>query len=70
MFCLGEESLAGHIGERKPREDLELVENEESQTLDEVDEDMPPLELVKKESALSHVEVSVAGGDESDIKIV
>jgi hypothetical protein len=31
---------------------------------------MPPLELVKKESALSHVEVSVAGGDESDIKIV
>ncbi len=26
MFCLGEESLAGHIGERKPREDIDAVE--------------------------------------------
>ena len=27
MFCLGEESLAGHIGERKPREDIDAVES-------------------------------------------
>jgi len=25
MFCLGEESLADHLGERKPREDIESV---------------------------------------------
>lgn len=31
---------------------------------------MPPLELVRKDSALSNVMVSVEGGDETDIKIV
>lgn len=25
MFCLGEESLADHLGERKPREDIDNV---------------------------------------------
>jgi len=25
MFCLGEESLAAHMGERKPREDLDAI---------------------------------------------
>jgi hypothetical protein len=29
MFCLGEESLASHIGERKPREDIDAVEFEQ-----------------------------------------
>jgi hypothetical protein len=29
MFCLGEESLADHLGERKPREDLDArIKNE------------------------------------------
>ena len=54
MFCLGEESLADHLGERKPREDLDALE-----------EDLPELELVKKVS-----EVSVTGGDDEDIKVV
>jgi hypothetical protein len=31
---------------------------------------MPPLELARKESAISQVTVSVEGGDESDIKVV
>lgn len=31
---------------------------------------MPPLEIVRKDSALSQVAVSVEGGDENDIKIV
>jgi len=26
MFCLGEESLANHVGERKPRESIEELE--------------------------------------------
>jgi hypothetical protein len=38
MFCLGEESLADHLGERKPREDLDAV-------IEELDPEMPPLEL-------------------------
>ena len=55
MFCLGEESLADHLGERKPREDLDALEVE----------DLPELELVKKIS-----EVSVTGGEDEDIKVV
>lgn len=31
---------------------------------------MPPLELVKKVSSVSEREVSVAGGEDDDIKIV
>ena len=31
---------------------------------------MPPLELAKKDSAISNVTVSVEGGDENDIKNV
>lgn len=41
MFCLGEESLADHLGERRPREDLDAIE------------DLPELELVKKVSEVS-----------------
>jgi hypothetical protein len=26
MFCLGEESLADHLGERKPREDIDELQ--------------------------------------------
>jgi hypothetical protein len=51
MFCLGEESIADHLGERKPREDLDALEeqaNEENNS-----EDMPPLELVKARSEVS-----------------
>jgi hypothetical protein len=70
VFCLGEESLAGHIGERKPREDLDAVEAELQKDQNKDYSDMPPLELVKKDSSLSHVSVSVEGGDENDIKIV
>lgn len=58
MFCLGEESLAGHIGERKPREDLDAVGQEEIQK-EEMYSDMPPLELARKDSAISQVTVSV-----------
>ena len=32
--------------------------------------DMPPLELARKDSAISQVTVSVEGGDENDIKVV
>jgi hypothetical protein len=31
---------------------------------------MPPLELIKKTSNVSNIEVSVQGGDDEDIKIV
>ena len=31
---------------------------------------MPPLELIKKSSNVSNLEVSVQGGDDEDIKIV
>ena len=31
MFCLGEESLADHLGERVPREDLDQLELNEPQ---------------------------------------
>jgi hypothetical protein len=71
MFCLGEESLADHLGERKPREDLDAVqEMKEEGEEKELDDDMPPLELVKKVSSVSEREVSVAGGEDDDIKIV
>jgi hypothetical protein len=61
MFCLGEESLAAHMGERKPREDLDAIAQiAESQVENkDADDDMPELELVRNESSLSKVEVSV-----------
>ena len=52
MFCLGEESLAAHMGERKPREDLDAIAQiAESQVENkDADDDMPELELVRNES--------------------
>jgi hypothetical protein len=70
MFCLGEESLADHLGERKPREDLDAVQEVKEEGEDKDLDDMPPLELVKKVSSVSEREVSVAGGEDDDIKIV
>lgn len=70
MFCLGEESLADHLGERKPREDLDAVQEAKEEGEDKELDDMPPLELVKKVSSVSEREVSVAGGEDDDIKIV
>ena len=70
MFCLGEESLADHLGERKPREDLDAVQEVNEEGEDKDLDDMPPLELVKKVSSVSEREVSVAGGEDDDIKIV
>jgi hypothetical protein len=70
MFCLGEESLADHLGERKPREDLDAVQEVKEEGEDKELDDMPPLELVKKVSSVSEREVSVAGGEDDDIKIV
>jgi len=31
MFCLGEESLAEHLGERKPREDVDELHEKQQQ---------------------------------------
>lgn len=31
MFCLGEESLAEHLGERKPREDIDELHRQQSE---------------------------------------
>ena len=70
MFCLGEESLADHLGERKPREDLDAVQEVKEEGEDKELDDMPPLELVKKVSSVSEREVRVAGGEDDDIKIV
>ncbi len=70
MFCLGEESLADHLGERKPREDLDAVQEVKEEGEDKDLDNMPPLELVKKVSSVSEREVSVAGGEDDDIKIV
>ena len=70
MFCVGEESLADHLGERKPREDLDAVQEVKEEGEDKELDDMPPLELVKKVSSVSEREVSVAGGEDDDIKIV
>ena len=53
MFCLGEESLADHLGERKPREDLDAVQEVKEEGEDKELDDMPPLELVKKVSSVS-----------------
>ena len=58
MFCLGEESIAGHLGERKPREEITGGEEEE----------LPA--LTKAQSSISSVLVSVEGGEDEDYKVV
>ena len=59
MYCLGEESIAEHMGERKPREQLTAKQEDE--------EELPELTLSKEASSFS---VSVEAGEEDDIKVV
>jgi len=58
MYCLGEESIQLHKGERKPREELKAIDEEEA------GEQLPPLELSKESSSYS---VSVREGEDEDI---
>ena len=44
MFCLHEESLANHIGERKPRMNKEDLDKQ-NETVDEVFEEPEELDL-------------------------
>jgi hypothetical protein len=60
MYCLGEESIHSHKDERKPREELQAIQ-------EGAEEKMPELSLNKEASSYS---VSVEGGEDGDIQVV
>lgn len=72
LFCLGEESLAAHIGERRVREELPQNEaaEQEAQDDDVASVAGSELGLERKESNISQVAVSVVEGEDEDIKVV
>lgn len=45
MFCLNEESIGNHIGERKPKEDKSELIRQQTEQEEESDEDINPEEV-------------------------
>ena len=66
MFCLGEESLAAHYGERKTRESLEELEaqrNLEKEMTQDAQEQVLERQDSVKSSATAGTEKPVIDGD-------
>ena len=70
MFCLGEESLAEHLNERKTREELAEIESAAKVEDEEMPELVETAEPPLKRQSSSQVTVSQQEGDDDDIKVV
>lgn len=82
LFCLGEESLAAHMGERRPRELLDEINDDSTKIADdtkmEENDDVASMAgsemnssmMLEKQKSSAFVTVSVEGGNDEDINVV